>query len=211
MNKKNPEYIKAHPWEFGVEVLRNIPLSEQDIIKYLGTGTPIYKYNELMLCKDIYELFGNAGYCIILIETKPNFGHWVCLRKNTRYGWTFISFFDSYGGFPDKQKRYIGQTFLHSSNQHYNKLCELLYFASCDEKRRTIVEFSETAFQNINDSNLSTCGHWCCVFIESGLTVDEFREYIKKFDETNKDNLVVRIFFKDRSLNKPKKQKMTQN
>lgn len=128
-----------------------------------------------------------------------------------REGWTFISFFDSYGGFPDHQKRYIGQTFLNNSNQQYNKLCELLYKASCDEKRPTVVEYSETAFQNIKDSNLSTCGHWCCVFIESGLTVDEFRKYINSFHQKNKDDLVVRIFFKDKSLSKAKKQKLSEN
>lgn len=204
---KEEAYKKAHPWEFSVKVLRDIPLSEQDIKKYLGANTRIFKYSEIMGCKSINELLGRQGYCIILLETQPNFGHWICLKKNIRSGLTIISFFDSYGGFPDKQKRFIGEDFLARSHQQYNKLCELLHEISFHNN--TVVEFSHKAFQNMAATERSTCGHWCCVFIDSNLTVKEFNEYIDKFDEPNKDDLVVKIFYKDKTLLKPKKQKLS--
>ena len=37
-----------------------------------------------------------------------------------------VSFFDSYGGFPDNQKHHINEDFLAQSGQKYNKLALLL-------------------------------------------------------------------------------------
>lgn len=187
-----------------VNTLKYKPLSETDIKSFLGGRTRIVKYSQINAVTDIDQLVEPYGNCVILLETEPEFGHWICLKKNVRPNFTMISFFDSYGGFPDKQKHYVGKDFLAESGQKYNKLCELLYY--CSYNNRYLVEFSHRKFQNIRDPKMATCGHWCSVFIKSNLTIKEFNEYIDKYQERNLDNLVVKLYYN--MIPKLKKRKM---
>lgn len=173
--------------------LKYKPLSEHDIVDYLNGKTRIIRYSEMNGVNNIEQLLSPHGNCVILLETEPDFGHWICLKKVTRGPNKFISFFDSYGGFPDKQKHYVDEDFLQSSGQKFNKICQLLYDASF---KGYIIEFSHRKLQNLRNAKMATCGHWCSVFIKSGLTVDEFNEYIDSFDIKNKDDLVVMLFYK---------------
>ena len=170
-----------------IEDLVHVPLSDTDIQSYLGGKTIVLKYNELTQYPDIDALLRPYGNAVILLEVKESFGHWVCLKKTGEV----ISFFDSYGGFPDTQKKYVSRRFLAESGQKYNKICELLDQASY----QYTIEFSDYSLQNINDHSLATCGHWCCVFIKSGLTVEPFYDYIKSFGYPNNDELVVMLFY----------------
>lgn len=172
--------------------LKYKPLSENDIFKYLGGKTRIYKYSEIQGVNNIESLLSPYGNCVILLETEPEFGHWICLKRTIRPNVKFISFFDSYGGFPDKQKHYVNEDFLERSGQKYDKICKLLYDASFNG---WIIEFSHRKLQNIRNAKMATCGHWCSVFIKSGMTVDEFNEYIDSFGIKNKDDLVVMLYF----------------
>ena len=170
-----------------IEKLKCTPLSETDILKKLNGRTYIYKYNELVNFKSIDEMLGSYGNCVILLESEENFGHWVCVKRTG----STISFLDSYGKFPDKQKQYINKEFLVDSGQQYNQLCQLLFEASF----KYTIEFSERPLQDIRKPEIATCGHWCCVFILSGVTVDEFYEFIDSFHMKDKDTLVVMLFY----------------
>lgn len=175
-----------------IDRLKYKPLSENDIFKYLGGRTKILRYSEIQGVNNIDHLLAPYGNCVILLETEPEFGHWICLKKLVRPDFKIISFFDSYGGFPDKQKHYVDEDFLLHSGQKYNKICQLLYEASF---KGWIIEFSHRKLQNIRNTKMATCGHWCSIFIKSGLTVDEFNEYIDSFNIKNKDDLVVMLYF----------------
>ena len=170
-----------------IEELVTTPLSDADIRNYLGGHTLVMKYNELDQYPDIDALLQPYNNAIILLEVKESFGHWVCIKRTG----DVISFFDSYGGFPDSQKRYVSKKFLEESGQKYNKICELLDQASY----QYTVEFSDYGLQDISNHELATCGHWCCVFVKSGLTVEPFYEYIKSFDYPDLDQLVVLIYY----------------
>lgn len=161
------------------------PLGDNEIKMLLGGQTVVRLYKDLANFNTIDEVIAPYGNCVFLLETKPNFGHWVCIK---RIG-NMVSFFDSYGGFPDNQKHHINEDFLAQSGQKYNKLCELLHKASFT----SLVEFSNRRLQNIKNPNIATCGYWCVCFIKSGLTVDDFYEWIDSFHYKDKDQLVVDI------------------
>ena len=81
----------------------------------------------------------------------------------------------------------MNEDFLQRSGQKYNKICELLHKASFN----SLVEFSNRKLQDIKKSRIATCGYWCVCFIKSGLTVDDFYDYIDSFKVKDKDSLVV--------------------
>lgn len=166
----------------------NKPMSNTEIMKRLGGRTKILMYDQLNDYEDIDAVLEPYGNCVILLRTENNFGHWICLKRLCER----ICFFDSYGEFPDKQKQYVNKKFIVKSNQKYNKLCELLYKASF----KYLIEFSQYKLQRMSD-DVSTCGQWCCLFIESGMLVDDFKKYIDTFLPKLKDRdlICVKLFY----------------
>ena len=102
--------------------LANSPMSNTDIHKRLGGRTKILMYDEFNKYSDLEEVLKPWDNVVFLLRTEEDFGHWMCIKKC----WNRISFFDSYGDFPDVQKKYVEKKFLEKSNQKYNKLCKLL-------------------------------------------------------------------------------------
>ena len=166
--------------------LANSPMSNTDIHKRLGGRTKILMYDEFNKFNDLEEVLQPWDNVVFLLRTEEDFGHWMCIKKC----WNRVSFFDSYGDFPDVQKKYVEKKFLEKSNQKYNKLCELLYNASF----KYTIGYSQYKLQKKSE-DISTCGQWCCLFIESGLLVDDFKTYIDSFKEQNKDYLCVKLFY----------------
>ena len=162
------------------------PLSDADILKRLHGKTKVLVYSDFQEYDDLDSLLAPYGNVVFLLKMMPNYGHWMCIKKNRKR----ISFFDSYGEFPDKQKKHVPKGFLKESGQSYNKLCELLLKASY----KYTIEFSEYKYQK-KDGKTATCGQWCCVFIESGLTTDDFRQFIDSFHQKDKDLICVELFY----------------
>lgn len=173
--------------EVDYETLKRTPLADDDISAYLNGRTQVIKYNEIPKYQSIDEFLGPYNNAIMLLETKLNFGHWICLKRTGNV----ISFFDSYGDFPDEQKKFVNSKFLKDSGQKYNIICEMLDKASY----KYTIEFSDRRLQNMDDTSISTCGHWCSVFIKSGLLVDEFYEFLESFGEPDLDKLIVEIYY----------------
>lgn len=169
-----------------IERLKNSPMSNTEIISRLGGRTKILMYDEFQRYDDLEDILRPWDNVVFLLRTEEDFGHWMCIKKL----WDRISFFDSYGDFPDVQKKYVKEKFLEKSKQKCNKLCELLYNASF----KYTIEYSEYKLQKKAD-NVATCGQWCCLFIESGLLVDDFKTYIDSFKEKDKDNVCVKLFY----------------
>lgn len=166
--------------------LANNPMSNTDIVKRLGGRTKILMYDEFNKYNDLDDILRPWDNVVFLLRTEDDFGHWMCIKKN----FDRISFFDSYGDFPDVQKKYVKCKFLDRSNQRYNKLCELLYNASF----KYTIEYSEYKYQK-KSADIATCGQWCCLFIERGLLTDDFKRFIDSFNEKNKDFLCVKLFY----------------
>ena len=162
------------------------PLSDADILKRLHGKTKVLVYSDFQEYDDLDNLLAPYGNVVFLLKMMPNYGHWMCIKRTGDR----ISFFDSYGEFPDKQKKHVPKGFLKESGQSYNKLCELLLKASY----KYTIEFSEYKYQK-KDGKTATCGQWCCVFIESGLTTDDFRQFIDSFHQKDKDLICAKLFY----------------
>ena len=83
-------------------------IASNEFCKMLGKGVKVIKYSELENHSDINQVIPEPkGYRIILIETKQNTGHYVCLLKYNEKSYVY---FDSYGLYPDQE--YIRCLFL---------------------------------------------------------------------------------------------------
>lgn len=179
--------------ELDIEELKRKPLGDHEISAFLNGRTQVIKYNEIPKYKTIEEFLGPYGNAVILLETKRNFGHWICIKITGNV----ISFFDSYGDFPDQQKKFVNAKFLADSGQKFNIICKMLDEASY----RYTIEFSDKRLQNMDDTSIATCGLWCAVFIKSGMLVDEFYDFLDSFGEPDKDKLIVELYY-NQPLNK---------
>lgn len=153
-------------------------LSGSDIMKLVNGRTKIIKYSELAKVNDINELLFGYDSCVILILSKQNFGHWVCL---TRHG-NKLEFFDSYGNLVDDPVYFKSTTkyFRKHNGQDFPLLSYLLLKAD-DEYDLT---YNEINFQK-EDPSVSTCGrHVACRIMFKKL---DLYQYCKMLGNINKD------------------------
>jgi len=173
-----------------LQKLKMKPLSDHDIYEKLHGKTNIVMYNELQNYKDIDELLTNDS-AVILYENKPKVGHWVCLIKFMNDGIPTIEFFDSYGIFPDEEKKFISKRFLKESQQAYNKIAELLMNAS----DRYEIQFNNYKLQKWC-KNVNTCGHHVISRIKmKDLNIDDYSKFLKRYkvDGLSPDDVVTII------------------
>ena len=122
--------------------LKRLPLSDGDIMNKLRGRTKIIRYHELNKVRNIEDVMKDNSV-VILYEKRRNNGHWVCLVRYLKGGVPTIEFFDSYGIFPDDEKKQISDEYLRGSGQEYNKLAELLLRAN----RRNRIEYNDHKLQ----------------------------------------------------------------
>jgi len=98
------------------------PLSNEDIQTHLGSQQ-IQKYSDLKNYKNLYELLPNKrDYCIVLLESERNYGHWtVIIRQNK----TFY-YYNSYGKKYDLDKGYISRMMLKILHEDRNEIQRLI-------------------------------------------------------------------------------------
>ena len=83
--------------------LTRTPLSDADILKRLGGRTKVLVYSDFQDYVDLDSLLEPYGNVVFLLKMTDNYGHWMCVKRTGDR----ISFFDSYGEFPDKQKKHV--------------------------------------------------------------------------------------------------------
>ena len=147
-------------------------LSDKDMDKLLDGQNHLVLYPDLVNYNNIDEVLGEHGMCTLLFESKPNYGHWVCLWKLNPFT---VSFFNSYEGLPDDTLDYIGNNFAEISNQDYPYLSRLLYQSPYS------LTYNEYIYQK-HGKNTKTCGRhvvarlWCRMMGD-----DEYHQYITHF------------------------------
>ena len=104
-------------------------LSDIDIYNKLRGKTNVLLYRELKNINQIEQILKDNSV-VILYEKKPKRKHWICIIRYLKNNIPTLEFFDSYGFFPDDEKKLINKKFLRSTNQRYNKIAELLLEAS---------------------------------------------------------------------------------
>lgn len=86
-----------------VKYYKMTDLTGQEIETLTGK-TPIL-YSSLGKYKNVEEVVGKEGFCVILLQTSSKTtGHWCCLTRNDNTG--LIRWCDSYGFFPDAERQY---------------------------------------------------------------------------------------------------------
>jgi hypothetical protein len=156
------------------------PLSDIDIKKYLDNKVNVVLYNDLIKYKNIHQLLGKYGRCVILYifegsEGGSKSGHWVSVHKTPRGS---IEFFDSYKTTPDHTLKTLKPDIKRKFNEDYNYLSKLLY----DSKLP--IEYNGDL--TLQDDDSGVCGHHnICRLSFMDLPIEK---YIKMFSKNKKLN-----------------------
>jgi hypothetical protein len=152
-------------------------VSEDDFVRNLGLDVKnkTMKYSELENYKTIDELIPSKDdFRILLLESEPSVGHWVCLiRKDDT-----LEFFDSYGKTHKGELRFIPKFINKMLNQPDDYLTKIM-------KSSKNPIFSTLKLQNENP-DVCTCGRHCIARIlcgKAGYDLNDYEQLIKKESE----------------------------
>lgn len=166
----------------GVEIKRWFKYRKEPII---------LMYDQLARYPNIDMLLCENDAAFILLKSTMSWGHWMCIKRvmdpetgepihRTPEDRGIISFFDSYGKFPDSQKTRLGIKFLAVSGQSEDHILRLFRDAI---RKGYSLEYSEYPLQ-LSHPQVATCGRWCALFVlHKSFNVDEFSAYIKDLGE----------------------------
>ena len=166
-----------------VSDISKIPLTDSDIRKYIP-DIKIVNYDDLSKVNSIVQLLPNKKDAFILIyESQPNVGHWVCVIREDKK----IVFFDPYGYRPDKFLSFTPKNMRKVLNQEIPHLTLLLNEA-LDLGFK--VFFNEFEFQNRNKPSTATCGRHVVGVIKYFAsrrkpTLDKYHKLIMKLSKTH--------------------------
>jgi hypothetical protein len=160
-------------------------LSNHDIFQLLKGKCNVITYSELSKYNTIEQALGKNGCLVILYETEPNFGHWTCVfySRNQR-GKKIISWFDSYGLYPDDEVDFID-----------NNMRKLLtggefYLSKLLSNTQYPVEYNEFPLQEMKDG-VNTCGKWAVArILLRDLPVEDFYYLFRSGKNFTSDQLV---------------------
>jgi hypothetical protein len=125
------------------------PLSGEEIYNSLLKKTKIVRYSELHNYDNLNQLMKPFNNICLLYESKPSYGHWVCLILHKKDN--IIEYFDPYGMFIDKPLDYVDNDYLIQSNQDFPYLSKLIN----DSNYKVI--YNKSKLQSKNE-DIATCG-----------------------------------------------------
>lgn len=155
-----------------LEELKETSMGDDDIRTHFPDAE-IIVYNKLNDIHDISELLpNNKSYFFLLIEDSPNKGHWVCVNKLN----DVIEFFDSYGGAPDSQLKWMDPQENKLLGQGRKRLSQLM------SKSGLKVNYNPVHYQR-ESPDIKTCGRHCCLRIKlmlKGKDLDDYNKFMEK-------------------------------
>ena len=162
-------------------------LSNYDIMNAMHNQCRILTYHQLSKYKSLSNVFGPYDSVFILYETRRNYGHWCVLTQNNNR----ITFFDSYGMFPDLELKWTSNAFRKSHNMMLPHLTYLLYHDRSGKQ----LHYNNVALQRM-DSRIATCGRWCVLWakLHWDLTVEQFAQHFKHYT-SNPDEHATKLTY----------------
>ncbi len=152
-----------------INYYEDVALSDKDILNMLEGRVNIVLYPDLYKYSNLDQILGQYGACILLFEAKPNYGHWVCLFKQS---YEEVCFFNPYGGFPDDSLLHINKSFRKESHQLKPLLTNFLI------NSRYKLTYNEFDFQR-KAPEIKTCGRHCVVrLLNRDLDLYEYKKYL---------------------------------
>lgn len=165
-----------------IKELKKESFSGNDILTAVDQKTKIITYPDLYDYRDIDDVLYPYDCCVLLYETRPSYGHWVCLIKHKMDN--TIEFFDSYGFFIDEQLEFIPEKFRKENNEVFPILSKMLV----DSKYKII--YNPIRVQKYKN-DVSSCGrHVAFRLILKHLKLTNYIKLIKS-DNMNSDDLVT--------------------
>ena len=155
-----------------------IDLTNDDIKDITGGKANIVAYHELPNYRTMDELLGEFGACILLYETRKNFGHWVALIQQG----SFVEFFDSYGFSLDEELNYA----------KYNQTA---YLSQLVKSSGTVIRENKTRLQ-VFAEDVNTCGRWTSLrIVFRDMPLAQFQDMFKKNKHYNGDIWVTALTY----------------
>lgn len=160
------------------------PLSDKDVLKICGNKAKMVTYPELVNFDNIDNVMGEFKACLLLYQSKDDFGHWCCFY---RYKKKTIVYFDSYGLEPDKELKFIPEHYRKISDQDYPHLTWLFYNSPYR------IEYNEYPLQK-EKNNINTCGRWAGLKLKyRDIPLIEFIDIFKKYKKYNLDYFITAL------------------
>ncbi len=154
-----------------LNMAKKIAFSGRDIHNMLDGNCHVLTYKDLSTINNIEEILDKP--CVILYETKENFGHWTLLLKIHPLDskTPTLELFDSYGYSPDEQLKFIPEYFRNDKNSGPH-----LSWLVANSGYKNIISSGVKLQKSKNDTN--TCGRWVAV---RAVMWSDFNISLKKF------------------------------
>jgi len=169
-----------------LKIYKGVSLSDLDVLKLVKNRAKVLLYKDLKKYNTLDEALGPHEAIFLLYETKPQYGHWTLLfKRKDRNGEDVISFFDSYGEFPDNELAWNDQYTNDYLGQNLPFLSKLIIESPYEN-----LEYDDHRYQKMQEG-VSTCGRWAALrLICRVLSPEKFK---KLFGKANGDDLVTLI------------------
>jgi hypothetical protein len=149
-------------------------LSDSDILNICGGNTNLIRYQDMKINKvrDINDVLGEHGACVILYEMREGMGHWICVLRR---GKDTLEFFDSYGNEPDGQSKFVkDKKFKKKSGED---MPILAYLMKMSKYKKFI--YNKKRLQKL-ESGVNTCGRFCALRIKyRDVTLNRFAKILR--------------------------------
>jgi hypothetical protein len=158
-----------------IKNLKKKAFSDKDILNLCKGKTKIISYPELYNYKTIDEVLYPYNSVVILYETKPRYGHWICVLKQPK---NTIEVFDSYGIPIDDELNFIDDNFRKKNNEVFPILSLLLL------KSNYKIIYNKVKLQKYKN-DVSSCGrHVCLRILLQDLSLKKYIKLLtnKKYD-----------------------------
>jgi len=161
-----------------LDILEATPLGDDDIRRFLP-NSKILKYSKLSNIENIEDLLKHTkDYAFILYEDSPNSGHWICISRPNDES---LEFFDSYGGSPDSQQKWVSKKTRQMLGEGKPYLSKLF------DKSPLKTYYNDIKYQG-EGKDIASCGRHCTNRIFEMLDGKNLKEYYQFMKTLSKEN-----------------------
>jgi hypothetical protein len=165
-----------------INQLQKIPLSGDQILDAVDNKTKIIRYPDLHKYNTIEDVLHPYNCAVILYESKPRYGHWVCIMLHPD---NTLEWFDPYGFSVDEEFKFINADYRKATNQYYPAMCRLFLNSPYH------IVINKMEIQKYEKDN-SSCGRHCVFrLISRHLPLEQYQQLMKKENNMNADDKIT--------------------
>jgi hypothetical protein len=158
-----------------------ISLSDTDILHITHNKCVIRTYEDLEKFDNIDDVLGKDTACVLLYQTKEDYGHWVSIFKVNN---NVLEFFDSLGWGMDQELKFSDYNLRVHNGEKVPHLSNLV-----NNSKYHLIQNKIKLQKNAKDDN--TCGRWAGLRVRlRHLPLNTFTDLFTKHKEYTPDFLV---------------------